>query len=66
MHFWLRLPPRLRAQALAEGAAASGVRMVPGAAFGIESAPNAVRLVLGAPPSRPDLERALPALAKLW
>jgi len=65
MHVWLELPAGMRAQAMVEQAAAAGVRIMPGAAFGIGCAPNAVRLSLCAPPARADLERALSIVAAL-
>ena len=66
MHLWLDLPVGLRAQDLAARAAVAGVRIAPGAAFGVRCAPEAIRLALGAPPSRAELERALRVLAQLW
>ena len=66
MHLWLGLRPGRRAQEMVERAAAADVRITPGSAFGIGSAPNAVRLALGAPSSRDDLKRALALLAAAW
>ncbi len=66
MHLWLGLRPGRRAQEMVGRAAAAGVRITPGSAFGIGSAPNAVRLALGAPSSRDDLKRALALLAAAW
>jgi DNA-binding transcriptional MocR family regulator len=63
MHLWLDLPRRTAAQDLVRRLAALGVRITPGAAFGIGSAPNSVRLALGAPMNRDDLERALRVVA---
>ncbi|SHJ21963.1 Aminotransferase class I and II [Roseomonas rosea] len=63
MHLWLDLPKGTSAQELAARLDALGVRITPGAAFGIGSAPNAVRLALGAPMDRDDLQRALRAVA---
>ncbi|MBI0538402.1 PLP-dependent aminotransferase family protein [Roseomonas sp. KE2513] len=63
MHLWLNLPRRTAAQNLVQRLTVLGVRITPGAAFGIGSAPNSVRLALGAPMSRGDLERALRIVA---
>jgi DNA-binding transcriptional MocR family regulator len=63
MHLWLDLPRGMAAQDLVQRLAALGVRISPGAAFGIGSAPNSVRLALGAPMDRDDLERALRVVA---
>lgn len=63
MHLWLDLPRRTVAQDLVHRLATLGVRVTPGAAFGISSAPNSVRLALGAPVDRNDLERALRVVA---
>ena len=63
MHLWLDLPRRTAAQDLVQRLEFLGVRITPGAAFGIGSAPNSVRLALGAPMDRHDLERALRAVA---
>lgn len=59
MHLWLDLPPVLPAPELVRRAAALGVRIAPGSAFGIGNAPNSLRLALGAPAERAELERAL-------
>lgn len=63
MHLWLDLPRRTAARDLVQHLTALDVRITPGAAFGIGSAPNSVRLALGAPIDRGDLERALHILA---
>ena len=65
MHLWLDLPRKILAQDLVRRAAALGVRITPGAAFGIGSAPNSIRLALGTPPDRGDLEQALCRLHSL-
>lgn len=66
MHLWLPLPQRIRAQEMVERAASAGIRITPGAAFGVGCTPNAVRLSLCAPPSRSDLEQALRILTTLF
>lgn len=53
------LPRGLRADAAVQRALAAGVQVAPGDAFAVGRAPNAVRLSLGAPERREDLERAL-------
>jgi DNA-binding transcriptional MocR family regulator len=63
MHLWLELPRRTVVQELVQRLTVLGVRISPGAAFGIGCAPNSVRLALGAPPDRDDLERALRIVA---
>lgn len=65
MHAWLELPGRLRAQDFVRLAADRGVSVSPAAAFGVGRAPNAVRLALGAPPSRERLTEGLQRLATL-
>ncbi|WP_419898949.1 aminotransferase-like domain-containing protein [Roseomonas sp. USHLN139] len=64
MHLWLDLPRRTMAQALVQDLLAQGVKLSPGAAFGIGSAPNSLRLALGAPEDRGELERALRLIAR--
>ncbi|MFC3123808.1 PLP-dependent aminotransferase family protein [Pseudoroseomonas globiformis] len=64
MHLWLDLPRRGTAQELAQRLTTLGVKISPGAVFGIGSAPNSVRLALGAPMDREDLERALRIVAR--
>lgn len=63
MHLWLDLPRRTAAHELVQHLATLGVRISPGSPFGIGSAPNSVRLALGAPKDRNDLERALRIVA---
>lgn len=63
MHLWLDLPRGTAAQELVQRLVTLGVRISPGAAFGISSAPNSVRLALGAPTDRDDLTRALRIVA---
>ncbi|WP_458094404.1 aminotransferase-like domain-containing protein [Roseomonas sp. WA12] len=64
MHLWLALPRGMAAQELMQRAAVLGVRITPGGAFGVGSAPNSIRLALGAPVNRDELERALRVLAE--
>jgi aspartate/methionine/tyrosine aminotransferase len=52
------------AQDLVQRLVVLGVRITPGAAFGINSAPNSIRIALGAPVDRGDLERALRLLGR--
>ena len=66
MHLWLEPPPGLRAAEAVRAALEAGVRIVPGRAFAIRGAPNAVRLALGRPPRREDLALALNRLADAW
>lgn len=66
MHLWLELPPGFRAADAVRTALEAGVRIVPGRAFAIRGAPNAVRLALGRPPRREDLALALNRLADAW
>lgn len=63
MHLWLDLPRKMAAQDLVRRLEDLGVRITPGAAFGVGSTPNCVRLALGTPVDRADLERALRAVA---
>ena len=63
MHLWLNLPRGKAARELVQRLATLGVRITAGVAFGIGSAPNSVRLALGAPVDRGDLERALRIVA---
>jgi DNA-binding transcriptional MocR family regulator len=65
MHLWLDLPRETAAQDLVRRVESLGVRITPGAAFGVGSAPNSLRLALGAPMSRDQLERALGILASV-
>lgn len=66
MHLWLKLPKGLRAAEAAAAALEAGVRVVPGQAFAVRGAPNAVRLALGRPLRRDDLATALKRLAGAW
>jgi DNA-binding transcriptional MocR family regulator len=66
MHLWLRLPHGLRATDAVDAALAAGVRVVPGRAFAVHGAPNAVRLALGRPIRRDDLATALGRLSEAW
>lgn len=66
-HAWLPLPPSWRDTASFVGRAmAAGVAVTPGDAFAVSgNAPPAVRLSLGAPPSREVLRRGLEIVAEL-
>src|SRR6266545_166715 len=63
---WLRLPEPWRSDGFVAEARARGVVVSPPEAFvvGRASVPHAVRLCLGAPRTRDDLDRALTALAE--
>jgi len=65
MHLWLELPRKTAAQDLVRRVATLGVRITPGAAFGLDCAPNSIRLALGTPEQRGDLERALHLLGSV-
>ncbi len=65
MHLWVTLPKGLHAQEIVRQAAMRGVIVTPGSAFGIGSAPNTIRLAIGAPLARSEFERALHVLGKL-
>lgn len=65
-HLWLRLPDTWTADEYAREAELNGVLLTPGREFAADrSAPNAVRICLGAPPQRQTLDEALKVLAKL-
>jgi DNA-binding transcriptional MocR family regulator len=66
MHFWLKLPDELRAADAVGAALEAGVRIAPGRAFAVQSAPNAIRLALGRPLHREDLAEALRRLLDAW
>lgn len=64
-HVWLELPEPWRAPEFADAAARRGVRIGPAEWFAIgrDATPHGVRLCIGTPPARADLERGLDALA---
>ncbi|MDI1475429.1 PLP-dependent aminotransferase family protein [Polyangium sp. y55x31] len=64
---WMRIPEHRRAMELLEQAAAQNVLIGPAHVFAARagSAPNAIRVSLGAARSRNELERGLAVLAKL-
>ncbi|MBZ6078497.1 PLP-dependent aminotransferase family protein [Microvirga puerhi] len=62
-HLWLTLPDRWRQADLGLYARQSGLALVPSEAFAVASAPNAIRIALGAAPSHAALERGLNLLA---
>ncbi len=62
LHLWLHLPAILRSDEAAQRALELGVRVALGAAFAVGRVPNAVRLSLGAPERRDDLEHGLRTL----
>ena len=66
-HVWLGLPRPWRAEAFAEAARRGGVALTPASAFAVArtAAPEAVRLCLGPPRERGELERALRIVAGL-
>jgi DNA-binding transcriptional MocR family regulator len=67
LHIWLALPDCWPQQFFIEAAAANGVVLRPGHMFAEDpaQAPNALRIVLGSPQTRSELERALLILAEL-
>ncbi|PVE20590.1 PLP-dependent aminotransferase family protein [Microvirga sp. KLBC 81] len=62
-HLWLTLPERWRRADLNLYARQSGLALVPSEAFAVESAPNAIRVSLGAAQNQTGLERGLALLA---
>lgn len=66
-HVWLRLPPPWRCADFAAQARQRGVAVTPAEAFvvGRAEAPHAVRLSLGTPPDRRQVERGLAILADM-
>jgi DNA-binding transcriptional MocR family regulator len=62
-HLWLRLPERWRQTDLNLYARQSGLALVPSAAFAVGTAPDAIRVSLGAAQNRTVLERGLDLLA---
>jgi DNA-binding transcriptional MocR family regulator len=63
-HLWLRLPDEWRSESFAAEAERRGVSLNSAASFAVNRAmsPSAVRLCIGAPAKREDLERALRTL----
>lgn len=64
-HLWLPLPPPWTRSDFAAQAGRSGLAIVPSDAFSVVEPPEAVRVALGAAPTRAVLERALRVLAAL-
>jgi DNA-binding transcriptional MocR family regulator len=66
LHLWLRLPPRWGRHDFVAQARQRGLAVVPSDAFAVGAdMPDAVRVALGAAPSRAALRAALGALAVL-
>lgn len=68
LHIWLRLPDKWRAHALAEAARLRGVAIAPGEDFMVgrpERASRHIRIALGQPQNRADLEQGLDVIASL-
>jgi DNA-binding transcriptional MocR family regulator len=66
LHAWLRLPPRWSRLDFVAQARQRGLAVVPSDAFAVGAdVPDAVRIALGAAPTRNSLRRALTALAGL-
>jgi DNA-binding transcriptional MocR family regulator len=61
-HLWLTLPERWRRADLNVHARQSGLALVPSEAFAIGSAPDSIRVSLGAAQNRAALERGLSVL----
>ncbi len=64
-HLWLQLPEPWRSETFADEARRRGVAVTPAQAFlvGRIATPHAVRVCLGTPPDRDQLEKALQVLA---
>ncbi len=64
-HLWLELPPSISAHRLIARSAERGVRLLPPETFAADhkTAPNALRLCLGAVRTRAELERGLEIIA---
>lgn len=68
LHLWLTLPPRCRTDDVLVAARERGVLVSPASLFATDeqvAVPQAIRLCLGAPEHREDLERALRTLAEV-
>ena len=65
-HLWLRLPDAWRSESFAAAARRRGVKVTPSEPFvvGRSAAPLAVRVCLGVPASRAELERGLRLVAE--
>jgi DNA-binding transcriptional MocR family regulator len=65
-HLWLRPPEPWRGESFADAARRHGVLVTPPAAFAVGRAmPDAVRVCLGGPRDREELERGISVLAQL-
>jgi DNA-binding transcriptional MocR family regulator len=64
-HLWLNLPDQWRRADLIAQARQSGLALVPSDAFAVGTAPDAIRVSLGAAQNRAALERGLRLLAAL-
>ncbi len=65
-HLWLRLPPPWRADRFQQEAIGAGVALTTAEPFAVGGeAPEAIRLCLGAAPSRQLLDKALATIARL-
>ncbi len=66
-HIWLPLPPPWTADDVVEKALGQGIRLISAAPFmaGCELPPHALRICLGAPDRREDLEQGLRILANI-
>jgi DNA-binding transcriptional MocR family regulator len=65
-HLWLKLPPPLRADRFQQEALSAGVAVTTAEPFAVDGpAPEAIRVCLGAAPTRALLEKALGTLATL-
>ncbi|RDI62428.1 PLP-dependent aminotransferase family protein [Microvirga subterranea] len=62
-HLWLALPERWRQADVTVHARRSGLALVPSEAFAVGTAPDAIRVSLGAARSRAELEQGLSLLA---
>lgn len=67
LHLWLSLPERWTQSQFVEAANDVGVVLRPGSMFALdaETAPNAIRIVVGSPETRAELATALKALVPL-
>jgi DNA-binding transcriptional MocR family regulator len=64
-HLWLRLPPHWTLSAFTTQLRIAGISIAGSEAFSVSDAPQGVRLCLGAPDSRADLERCLERIADI-
>ena len=66
-HLWINLPPEWEQKAFAAHLAESGVGVVPSDAFCVSGvAPAAVRVCIGGPSSRDDIQHGLELIAQAW